>query len=115
MNDFVIYTDSPCDISPATLAEWGVGFSSLSFRFDGEEQDYLDNDLTSAEFYAKMRAGGVAKTSALNAETFKEGFEPILKEGRISITTLALEDEIRLWRTHFASSRFRFLAVPICR
>ena len=82
MSDFVIYTDSPCDISPATLAEWGVGFSSLSFRFDGEEQDYLDNDLTAAEFYAKMRAGGVAKTSAVNAETFKEGFEAILKEGK---------------------------------
>ena len=82
MSDFVIYTDSPCDISPATLAEWGVGFSSLSFRFDGEEQDYLDNDLTAAEFYAKMRAGGVAKTSALNAETFKEGFGAILKEGK---------------------------------
>lgn len=82
MNDFVIYTDSPCDIAPATLAEWGVSSSALSFRFDGEERDYRDNDLPPAEFYAKMKAGGVAKTSALNAETFKEGFAPILQSGK---------------------------------
>ena len=82
MNDFVIYTDSACDISPKRLARWGVCYSSLSFRFDGEEHDYLDHEMTATDFYAKMRAGGIAKTSALNAETFAAGFEPILQAGK---------------------------------
>lgn len=79
MNDFVIYTDSACDISPARLAEWGVAHSELSYRFDGEDREYLDYELTSEEFYAKMKAGGRARTSALNAETLVKGFETILQ------------------------------------
>ncbi len=82
MNDFVIYTDSACDISPARLAEWGVAYSALSFRFDGDDRDYRDHELSTVEFYQRMRKGGMAKTAALNAETFTEGFEPILQAGK---------------------------------
>ena len=82
MNDFVIYTDSACDISPARLAEWGVAYSALSFRFDGDDRDYRDHELSTVEFYQRMRKGGMAKTAALNAETFMEGFEPILQVGK---------------------------------
>ncbi len=82
MNDFVIYTDSACDISPARLTEWGVSYSALSYRFDGESTDYRDYELDTKSFYAKMRAGGMAKTAALNAESFIEGFEPILQAGK---------------------------------
>lgn len=82
MNDFVIYTDSACDISPARLAEWGVAYSALSFRFDGDDRDYRDHELSTVEFYQRMRKGGMAKTAALNAETFMEGFEPILQAGK---------------------------------
>lgn len=82
MNDYVIYTDSACDIPAATLALWGVESSPLRFRFDGEETDYADHAMSADIFYQKMRAGGVAKTAAINAETFAAGFEPILQAGK---------------------------------
>ena len=81
MKDFVIFTDSGCDISGATLAEWGVSYTALNLRFDGDEE-FLDGTMDTKDFYDKMRAGGVAKTAALNAESFSMAFEEILKEGK---------------------------------
>ena len=81
MSNYVIYTDSACDISPELLAKWGVPCVNLTFRFDGDEQDHSNSDFPTPEFYARMRAGGVAKTSAVNVETFKMAFTPILEAG----------------------------------
>ena len=66
MSNFVIVTDSACDISPEILKEWGVTFCSLTFRFDGSEKEYLNYDMPIKEFYQKMREGGVAKTAAVS-------------------------------------------------
>ena len=81
MSNFRIYADSACDLKPELLDKWGVLYSSLTFRFDGENKEYGNNDMTVSEFYTKMRAGGVAKTSAINSETFKAEFEKILSSG----------------------------------
>ena len=81
MSNYVIYTDSACDIKPALLAEWGVPYKSLTFRFDDSEKEYSNNDRGPADFYAKMRAGGIAKTAAVNVDSFAASFEDILKEG----------------------------------
>ncbi len=78
MKDYIIYTDSACDIAPALLSEWGVQFSSLSFHFEGEKEEYSNNDMNILTFYDKMRAGGIAKTSAVNMQMFEEAFEKIL-------------------------------------
>ena len=82
MNDFIIFADSACDLSPEILAEWGVDFRSLTFRFDGEEKLYSNSDMPIKEFYDRMRGGAVAKTSAVNPDGFAAGFEQILKEGK---------------------------------
>lgn len=82
MDTFIIHTDSACDLSPELLAAWGVPFTSLSFRFDGDETEYANGDMTAEEFYAKMRAGGIAKTAAVNSETFRKAFLRTLKEGK---------------------------------
>lgn len=81
MNDYVIYTDSACDIKPSLLREWGVLYSCLTFRFDEEETEYSNDDMDSKAFYDKMRAGSVAKTSAVNMETFAAEFERLLQQG----------------------------------
>jgi DegV family protein with EDD domain len=81
MSNFVIFTDSACDIVPSLLAEWGVGCVSLAFRFDHIDRDFLNDDMPIKEFYANMRDGHVAKTNAVNAETFREAFEPVIAEG----------------------------------
>ena len=82
MNDFVIFTDSACDIYPEVLEQWGVGCVSLAFRFDHIDQDFKNEDMPIAEFYQNMRDGHVAKTNAVNSETFREAFDKVLSEGK---------------------------------
>lgn len=83
MRDYVIFTDSACDIKPELLCEWGVPYRNLTFRFEGEEKEYSNDDMSVGEFYDKMRAGGVAKTAAVNADAFAQMFEEMaLKKGK---------------------------------
>ncbi len=81
MNNYVIFTDSACDILPSVLAEWGVCHEPLTFRFSDSETEYADASMDIKEFYDKMRAGGVAKTSAVNVGTFEASFEKHLMDG----------------------------------
>ena len=81
MNDYIIYTDSGCDISLEQLSEWGVPCDSLTYTFNGDPKEYSNYELPIEEFYGRMKKGEVAKTSAVNSETFKEGFEKYLKQG----------------------------------
>lgn len=81
MNNYVLYADSSCDLSTSELNKRGVYFSSLSFRFNDSEREYNNDGMPIEEFYSKMRAGDVAKTAAINSETFATEFEKLLKEG----------------------------------
>lgn len=82
MSNYVIFTDSACDIKPETLREWGVCYRALTFYFNGDDREYANDDMPVSEFYEKMRQGGVAKTSAVNVDAFEEAFEALLKEGK---------------------------------
>ncbi|MBO5417317.1 MAG: DegV family protein [Clostridia bacterium] len=81
MSDYVIFTDSACDIKPELLKEWGVGFQSLTLRFEKDDKEYTDGAIDSKLFYDRMRNGGVAKTAAVNSEMFSNAFEEHLKNG----------------------------------
>lgn len=82
MNLYTIFTDSACDIPADLLAAWDIRSVSLTFRFTDEDREYAENDIPSHDFYERMRAGGVAKTSAINTEAFKKAFEAELEAGR---------------------------------
>lgn len=82
MSDFVLFADSACDLSPELLKEWGVEYENLTFHFEDDEKEYGNGEMDAGEFYAKMRSGAVAKTSAINMETFKVRFEEYLKQGK---------------------------------
>lgn len=82
MNEYIIFTDSCCDVSPELLAKWGVPYSNMTFSFDGEDKEYINTDITNKEFYDRMRRGACAKTAAINADTFTHAFKPILEEGK---------------------------------
>ncbi|MBR5616177.1 MAG: DegV family protein [Clostridia bacterium] len=82
MSLYTIFTDSACDIIPETLQTWNVKYVSLSFRFQDEDKEYTESDIPSSAFYDRMRGGGIAKTSAVNSETFRAAFEPELAAGR---------------------------------
>ena len=54
MNNFVILTDSACDLSREILQELNIGCCPLTFTVTGEEKEYSNYDLEPGEFYEKM-------------------------------------------------------------
>ena len=81
MNNYVIFTDSACDTSPAFLSELGVKMAPLTFKFSDSEHEFLDTEMESATFYKRMRDGEDVKTSAVNLAYFKKKFTDILDTG----------------------------------
>ena len=81
ISNYIIYTDSACDIDPAILKKWGCKFCSLTFMFNDSEKIYENFELDPKVFYQNMRDGKISKTSAINAETFSNLFEEELKSG----------------------------------
>ena len=54
MSNYVIFTDSACDIPSDMLAEWGVQKCDLTYSFAGEDKEYREKDMAAADFYQKM-------------------------------------------------------------
>ena len=82
MADYVIYTDTACDIDPQMLDAQGVKYVSMYFSFIGEDKLYANNDMDITEFYRRMRAGGMAKSAAANPQDYKAAFEEALAQGK---------------------------------
>ena len=82
MNEYIVFTDSCCDIQPKLLQAWGVPYANMTFTFDGEDKEYIDTDISGKEFYERMRQGAHARTAAINADTFTRAFTPILEDGK---------------------------------
>ncbi|MFA6756087.1 MAG: DegV family protein [Bacilli bacterium] len=84
-SDFVLFTDSCCDLSQQYVDEYDIKVVSLSFRFaDGKE--YVDTtghkDLSMPDFYKLLETGGMPKTSAINANDFEKVAKPYLDQGK---------------------------------
>lgn len=79
MSNFIIITDTGCDISPSVLEKWDVNCIDLSFVFKGEDKNYTNKDFGTKQFYDMMRNGKVAQTSAANVDDFLRAFEAQLK------------------------------------
>lgn len=82
MRDYVIFTDSACDLKPELLNELGVQYRNLTFRFNDSEKEYSNEEMPVEAFYEKMKAGSIAKTAAVNADAFAAEFEKILQDGK---------------------------------
>ncbi len=81
MSNYTIFTDSGCDIKPELLNAWGVKYENLTFQFVSDGKELTGEDIESVTFYNRMREGDVAKTSAVNIETFKALFKPEFEKG----------------------------------
>ena len=68
MRDYVLLTDSCCDLSAEMAAELGVEILPLSLEMGGKSyRNYPDGrDIGFQEFYTRLRAGELATTSAVN-------------------------------------------------
>ena len=82
MRDYIILTDSGCDIDEAELAEWGVRRLDLTFKSVGSAEEHTDREIGVREFYDKMREGVVYQTSAANPDYLAEVFEREVSVGR---------------------------------
>ena len=80
--NYVLFTDSACDIHPDKLAEWNVKMLPLAFLFTDTNVEQKDHDEPIGEFYKSMRAGRVTKTSCVNEDAFENAFTEILEAGQ---------------------------------
>ena len=80
MNNYVILTDSCCDLTKEQLSALGVASLSLEVLMDGGDPVYND-EVDIEEFYKKLREKGSVTTSAVSMDRFTEFFESYLKEG----------------------------------
>ena len=81
-DNYVLITDSACDILPDKLAEWKVEMIPLAYLFTDTGKELLDHEEPIREFYRSMRDGRVAKTSSVNEDRFINAFTPFLEAGK---------------------------------
>lgn len=77
---YIITSDSTCDLPQKVLSDYNLTILPLSYSISGVEYSG-DNTLSIEEFYAKMRAGEMTKTSQLVPEYVEKTFEKIINDG----------------------------------
>lgn len=80
MNEYVIFTDSSCDLPLSVAAEMGVTVIPLEVNMEGDVK--LNDEIDIKEFYEYLRNKHGAKTSAVNMDRFVEVFEPVVASGK---------------------------------
>ncbi len=80
--EYVLITDSACDILPEKLREWNVEMIPLSYLFTDDGVEHAEHEQPLKEFYREMRSGRVAKTSSVNEESFRNKFTPYVEAGK---------------------------------
>ena len=78
MSNFILTTDSGCDLPLELLNQQGVFTLKMSYSLNGEIFTDTMNPDDYKEFYAKMRNGAVPKTSQLNVSDFMNFFTPLV-------------------------------------
>ena len=81
--DFKIITDSTTDLTPKLVEELDVHVIPMEFIFGDEVyHNYPDaREMTSEEFFTRLKNGEMPKTNQINTATFTETFEPYLEQG----------------------------------
>ena len=84
MNDYVIVTDSCCDLTDELAKKAELTVIPMVLNISGNEyRNYLDErEISSKDFYARLRSGENASTSAVNMDVFTSVFEEILEQGK---------------------------------
>lgn len=92
--EYVITTDTTCDMPEKFLAENKIGILALSYTLDDVTYSGLGDDkLAPKDFYAKLRAGSMPITAQANPDQAAALFEDYLKEG-ISVLHLAFSSAL---------------------
>ena len=81
MRDYLIVTDSSCDLPLDVAQKRGVKVIPLEVNIEGEGTK-LNNEIDIKEFYALLRSKKGVKTSAVNMDKFIEFFESVIAEDK---------------------------------
>ena len=83
MRKYIIITDSTTDLPASYAEEKSLKVIPLGFMIDNQNyKNYLDNrELSSKEFYKKIKEGHVVKTFQVNPEQFYDVFKEVLATG----------------------------------
>ncbi len=82
--EYVIMTDSSCDLPQELADQLGLEVLPLEVMADGKNyRNWLDGrEIGFKEFYRLAREGKELKTSAVNTAAFEEKMEKLLEEGK---------------------------------
>ena len=84
MGNYVLMTDSCCDMTAQMAEELEIAVQPLSLTLGGTVyRNRLDgSEIAFSDFYARIRGGEEAVTSAVNVGEFEEAMRPILERGQ---------------------------------
>ena len=104
MKDYVIISDSTCELDKDERQRYGIEYLNMHFTLDGVEYPAdLDWKMISAkDFYTAMRNGAKYKSAQVNEAQYLEGFLKILESGKdiLSIScSSALSASVNFSRT----------------
>lgn len=83
MRDYIIMTDSCCDLPAQMVKDLELTVLPLSFYMEGREYyNHPDNrDIDPGDFYARLRAGAMGTTSAVSTGVFEAAMSRIVEDG----------------------------------
>ncbi|MGH4119416.1 DegV family protein [Clostridium sp.] len=82
MKDFVIMTDSCCDLPKEYIYGNKIPFAMLPYSYNDKEYlDDLGQSKTQKQFFDDLRAGALPNTSQANSESFYNIFKPAAELG----------------------------------
>lgn len=84
MNNYVLFTDSTCDLPNKLAEQLDVRVVPMEFLIDNRVyHHYLDGrEMSMKEFYDGLRNGSMPTTTQINQTVYFELFEPVLAEGK---------------------------------
>ena len=84
MQDYIIMTDSCCDLTDQMARELELEVLPLTMTMDGKEYpNTLDGRyITNVEFYKRLRAGKTSTTAAVNVGQFEDAMRTVLGRGQ---------------------------------
>lgn len=81
MNDYVILTDSSCDLPDDIVKKYQLEILQLDFIIEGEGS-YHNDQADISQVYSKLRNGANIKTSAANISQATETIEALFKQNK---------------------------------
>ncbi len=84
MRNYVLMTDSCCDLTDSMARELELEVLPLTMHMDGQDypNDLAGTAISNEEFYKRIRAGKLATTSAANVGQFQDAMRKVLEGGK---------------------------------